>query len=60
MSDLAFSLDALFRWMMEAGERAAKSRRPEVRDAYYACAAKVAHEMHAHGLKTSEEAPRGD
>lgn len=44
-------LERLYRDMLSAGERAAKSHLPTVRDAYFACAAMVAKESLALGRR---------
>lgn len=51
---LATTLDRLYREMFAAGTRAGKSKRPEVRDAWFAAAALVAREALAHGVTISE------
>ena len=54
MTDLERVLTDLYARMFEAGKRADKSKRPEVRDAIFSCAAMVAKEALAQGYKVSE------
>lgn len=54
MTDLEVTLDRLYRELFEAGKRASRSKRPEIRDVWFAAAALVAKEALAHGLKLSE------
>lgn len=51
-------LNRLYQSFLQAGERAAKSHLPAIRDAWFAAAAQVARECLALGLK-KPEAPRG-
>lgn len=49
----------LYRQMFEAGQRAGKSKRPEVRDAFLACAAMIGQECLALGYPKPKDATRG-
>ena len=59
MSPAEAALDRLFRALLDAGQRAGRTKRPEVRDAFFSAAAMVAKEALSVGVQVSEEAKHG-
>ena len=59
MTPAEAALDRAYKLLLDAGQRAGRTKRPEVRDVWFAAAAIVAKESLNAGYQVSEETKRG-